>query len=89
MGLNDMAAPLVYYKAKAEKLAAYERYNYAGAALELATIKERFFELYSQFDPINKIKDTDYEDRDKLCASAYYIIYGKLPDPIIGGVDGR
>ena len=80
MGLNDLAAPFRYSHAQAEKKAAYERYNYASSALELATIKERFMELYSQYDPINKIKDLPFEERDKLCASAYYIMYGRLPD---------
>ena len=80
MGLNDLAAPFRYSQAQSERKAAYERYNYASAALELATIKERFMELYSQFDPVNKIKDLPLEEREKLCASAYYIMYGRLPD---------
>ena len=80
MGLNDLAAPFRYSLAQSEKKAAYERYNYASVALELATIKERFMELYSQFDPVNKIKDLPLEERDKLCASAYYVMYGRLPD---------
>ena len=69
-----------YSLAQSEKKAAYERYNHASVALELATIKERFIELYSQLDPVNKIKDLPLEERDKLCASAYYVMYGRLPD---------
>ena len=80
MGLNDLAAPFRYLQAQSEKKAAYERYNYASSALELATIKERFMELYSQFDPVNKIKDLPLDDREKFCASAYYVMYGRLPD---------
>ena len=80
MGLNDLAAPFRYSLAQSEKKAAYERYNHASIALELATIKERFIELYSQLDPVNKIKDLPLEERDKLCASAYYVMYGRLPD---------
>lgn len=80
MGLNDSAAPLRYSQAQSEKKAAYERYNYASVALELATIKERFMELYSQFDPVNKIKYLPLAERDKLCASAHYVMYGRLPD---------
>jgi uncharacterized protein YaaN involved in tellurite resistance len=80
MALNDLAAPFRYSQAQAEKKAAYEHYNYASAALELATIKERFAELYSQWDPVNKIKDSGLEEREKLCASAYYILYGRLPE---------
>ena len=34
--------------APVEAQAAYERYNYAGAALELARIKERLAEMASQ-----------------------------------------
>lgn len=78
--INELAAPFRYSQARAEKNAAYERYNYAGAALELATIKERFAELYSQWDPINKIKELPIEERAKLCASAYYVMHGRLPD---------
>ena len=78
--MNDLAAPFRYSQAQSDRKAAYERYNYASAALELATIKERFMELYSQFDPVNKIKDLPLEEREKFCASAYYVMYGRLPD---------
>ena len=80
MGLNALAAPFRYSQAQSDRKAAYERYNYASAALELATIKERFMELYSQFDPVNTIKDLPLEERERLCASAYYVMYGRLPD---------
>jgi hypothetical protein len=77
---DALMAPARYRIAKAEKEKAYERYNYAGSALELATIRERFAEIYSQWDPINKIKESSMDERDKLCAAAYYVIMGRLPD---------
>lgn len=79
MDIDAIVAPVRYQVAKAERSAAYERYNYAAVALELAQIKERFAELYSQYDPINAIKDMQMGERDKLCASAYYVIHGRLP----------
>ena len=77
--LDALVAPARYQVAQAEKKAAYERYNYASVALELAKIHERFTELYSQFDPVEKIKSMNGDERDRLCASAYYVIYGRLP----------
>jgi hypothetical protein len=85
MSMDDLAAPFRYAKAKAEKQAAYERYNYAAAALELAEIRERFAELYSQWDPINAIKESSVEEREKLAAAAHYVVYGRLPYGINAG----
>lgn len=76
---DSWVASFRYQTAQAEKKTAYERYNYAGAALELAIIRERFAELYSQFDPVEKIKAMKGDERDRLCASAYYVMYGRLP----------
>jgi len=78
--IASLIAPVQYMAARAEKKAASERYNYAGAALELATIKERFAEIYSQADPVEKIKAMDIDERERLCASAYYVMTGRLPE---------
>jgi hypothetical protein len=85
MSMDDLAAPFRYVNAKAEKKAAYERYNYASAALELAEIRERFAELYSQWDPLNAIKDSALDEREKLAAAAHYVVMGRLPDGINAG----
>jgi len=45
----------------------------------LATIRERFAEIYSQFEPVNKIQAMKLDEREKLCAAAYYVITGRLP----------
>lgn len=77
--IDSLVAPFRYQIAQAEKKTAYERYNYASVALELATIRERFAELCSQFYPVEKIKAMKGDERDRLCASAYYVMYGRLP----------
>jgi len=78
--IESLVAPARYQLAKAEKRTAYEQYNYAGVALELAQIRERFAELYSQQEPIATIQKRDGDERNRLCSSAYYVIYGRLPD---------
>ena len=80
LDIESLVAPARYQLAQAEKRTAYERYNYAGAALELAQIRERLAELYDQQEPIATIQKREGDERNKLCASAYYVIYGRLPD---------
>jgi len=77
--IDALIAPSRFLIAQAEKREAYQRYNYAGQALELATIRERFAEIYSQFEPVNKIQAMKLDEREKLCAAAYYVITGRLP----------
>ena len=68
-----------YQTAKAEAQAAYERRNYAGAALELARIKERLAEMASQHEPLASLRDADMTERDRLYAAAHYAVVGRLP----------
>ena len=68
-----------YQTATAEAQAAYERYNYAGAALELARIKERLAEMASQHEPMASLRDADMTERDRLYAAAHYAVVGRLP----------
>ena len=70
-----------YQTAKAEAQAAYDRYNYAGAALELARIKERLAEMASQHKPLAALGDADMTERDRLYAAAHYAVVGRLPTP--------
>jgi hypothetical protein len=77
---DKLAAPFHYRIAQSDKRTAYERYNYAASALELAQIKERFAEVYSQYDPVNKVSNMRYDDRDMLCAIAHYVVVGRLPE---------
>jgi hypothetical protein len=79
-GFDDLAAPFRYRVAQAEKKTAYEAYNLASVSLELAQIKERFAELYSQHDPVDKISKMKLGERAKLCAAAQYVITGRLPE---------
>ena len=78
--IESLVAPAKYQLAKAEKRIAYERYNCAGVALELAQIRERLEELYAQQEPIATIQKSDSDDRNRLCSSAYYVVCGRLPD---------
>ena len=78
--IEEMVAPAQYQVARAEKRAAYERYNYAGVALELAQIKERFAEIKSQYEPLEKIANADIDERKKLYAVAFYVVLGRFPE---------
>ena len=80
--IDALIAPVAYQLAQAERREAYERYNYAAKALEFAKIMERYRELSSQWEPINTIIGSTLDERDKLCAVAYYVLCGRLPDSI-------
>lgn len=69
-----------YMKAQAEKQAAYERYNYAGVALENAQIKERLAEIKSQHQPIADLIEQTLSERDRIYAAAFYVVTGQFPD---------
>ena len=69
-----------YMKAQAEKRAAYERYNYAGAALENAQIKERLAEIKSQHEPLAGLLAQPLGERDRLYAAAFYVVVGRMPN---------
>lgn len=74
-----------YMKAQAEKRAAYERYNYAGAALETAQIKERLAEIKSQHEPLNGLLAAPMSERDRLYAAAFYVVVGRMPNNRVSG----
>ena len=74
-----------YQTAKAKADAAYERYNYASAALELARIKERLAEMASQHEPLAVFRYTAMNERDRLYASAHYAVVGRLPNDMLQG----
>ena len=69
-----------YLKTQAEKQAAYERYNYAGVALENAQIKERLAEIKSQHEPIAGLLTQPLSERDRLYAVAFYVVVGRMPN---------
>lgn len=61
---------------------AYERYNYAGAALELARIKERLAEIRSQHEPLASMNpEGNSLARKKQYAAAFYVVFGRMPEP--------
>ena len=69
-----------YMTAKAEKRAAYERYNYASVALENAQVKERLAEMASQHEPLAALRDAAMSERDRLYAAAHYVVVGRMPN---------
>ena len=75
--MSDFSA---YMTAKAEAKVAYERYNYASAALDNARIKERLAEIRSQHEPLAALRDGAMSERDRLYASAYYVVVGRMPN---------
>ena len=70
---------LNYMKAQAEQREAYERYNYAGVALDNAQIRERLAEIKSQHEPLNSLIGEAMSERDRLYAAAYYVVVGRMP----------
>ena len=69
----------IYLLAQAERREAYERYNYAGAALKNAQIKERLAEIKSQHEPLNGLIGEAMSERDRLYAAAFYVVVGRMP----------
>ena len=69
-----------YQTAKAKAEAAYQQYNYAGAALELARISERLAEMASQHEPLAALSNKAMSERNKLYAAAHYVVVGRLPE---------
>ncbi len=67
---------LQYQMAKAVKDTAYERRNYASAALDNASIKERLAEIRSQHEPLNTLINEPMGERERLYAAAYYVVTG-------------
>lgn len=68
-----------YMNAQERRRTAYERYNYAGTALELAYIKERLAEIKSQHEPLNGLLSKAMSERDRLYAAAFYVVIGRMP----------
>jgi hypothetical protein len=70
---------LRYTLAQAERKVAYERYNYAGAALENAQVRERLAEIRSQHEPLASLLERPMSERDRLYAAAFYVVVGRMP----------
>ena len=77
-----------YRLALAEEREARERMNYAGAALELASIKARLAEIRSQADALNGMVVL-VGDREKFYAAAFYVVVGRMPDNAGGDAHGN
>lgn len=77
-----MASAFMHYQlALAEKKMAYEQYNYAGAALELATIRCRLAEIVSQHEPLGHIDSgLAFTGRQKMIAAAQYVVLGRYDE---------
>lgn len=72
---------IAYTQATTERKEAYERYNYASAALQLAQIKERFFQIASQCEPLDSLNpEGNSMAREKQIAAAHFVIFGRMPD---------
>ena len=74
-----------YLLATAEKERAYANYCHAGAALELAKIKERLAEVQSQHEPLHSLSTRTapqghtLTERERLYAAAFYVVIGRMP----------
>lgn len=71
-----------YMQAQAETRAARHQHDYAGAALELAQIRERLAEIASQHEPLAALLAAPMGERDRLYAAAFYVVVGRpyVPD---------
>ena len=72
-----------YMKAKAERQTADANYNYASAKLKNAQIKERLAEIKSQCEPLDSLMKRDLLERDRLYASACYVVFGRMPENVL------
>jgi hypothetical protein len=96
-GCTDaVAVTLRYQLAQANKHTARERYDAAGPALDLASIRERLAEIECQRDPAYKIIVEDLLDvtpddggmsdalyravRRACCRVAFYVVIGRVPE---------
>lgn len=59
---------------------ARERYNYAGADLELASIRKRLVEIGNQVEPLAGLMKKEMSERKRLYASAFYVVVGRFPE---------
>lgn len=77
--MSDVHAFSSYLLAQAEKREASERRNYASAALELASIKERLAMIESQYDPLASLMNEKRTERNRLYAAAFFVVVGRMP----------
>ena len=74
-----------YINAQEEKRHAYTKYSLASKELELTGIKERFYEIISQSDPIaSAFPELREGEREQLIALCRYVVFGKKIDGISG-----
>jgi hypothetical protein len=81
-GLKQTIRFLKFEKTKAEKKAAYERYDASASALELAQIKERLAEMGSMSDPLSRMTKSTMIECDRCYTAAYYVVVGRLPQEV-------
>ncbi len=74
-----MSAFFEYLKATSERHCAFERFNYASSALDMARIRERLAEIKSQHQPLASLLDAQISERDRLYAAAFYVVVGRMP----------
>lgn len=75
--MSDFSA---YMLRQAETRAAFEGYNAAGSALELARIRERLSEIKSQSEPLAGLLTKRMSERERLHAAAFYVVIGRFPE---------
>ena len=68
-----------YMLAQSRKETAYAQYNAASHYLEICQIKERLAEIQSQHEPIASLLNQSLSERERLCATAFYVVIGRMP----------
>ena len=51
----------------------------AVARLDIELIKERWWELRSQAEPLNTITGGNREERDRILQALFYVVVGRMP----------
>ena len=74
-----MSALKHYLHMQDRKELSYQQYNYAGAKLEIESIKCRLAEIESQANPIDSLLLARLNERERLCAIAFYVVIGRFP----------
>jgi hypothetical protein len=70
----------LHYMAAQEKArTAFAEYNSASRGLENARIHERLAEIKSQHEPLASLLDEKLSERERLYASAFYVVFGRMP----------
>ena len=74
-----MSDLLEYFAAQEKTRSMRNLHSYADMAITVAEINERLAEIKSQHEPLNKLLETAMTERERLYATAFYVVVGRMP----------